>query len=813
MGLEALGIGHYVILGPDRSQQIIPAGTAPITQTPLAPQSVVATDGVGGGLVAWLPPEPVADPVDGYRVEWAPVDAAGVVGAVMGTSATLSASTLDYQITGLVEGSYAARATAHNVSGWGAPSAWDAFYAESGTAVEAAPESPTDLLVTKQTNGTYLATFTPPAAANPPVSEYRYDVDDGSVVTVAATVDRFTITPTPADGDHKLDLVAWNGVAPGSAPATTRFTVATDVAPSPPQNFRQTSATIDGGKFAFDASPSANVVRYEWRAKNSSGSVLKSGSVLAGSTLAFQVTGLLGGSSYTVELWAVSDTGKTSTLVSLEFYVQADNLAVLEYKVSTTSDNRAGFASAQDNAISQGKALRVVGGIGRVDGTAYWKEALTDLRFDTGSGFRRYGDAHGALVRMGSVGPLIGSIAAGGNRGENTLTLSSVAGLAVGDWINANADLKTSHKDTWWAHVRKVTAISGTTITVHLPWHRNREGKAGRVYKLNLARPATATGGIIEHANPATAKGHDLVQMIGCRDTTWTGFEFRNGPGAGLKTCFGVGGHYSGKIHHLRNHPTATQFGYAVNDQGDTETVYEVEAWECRHAFTTQYTQHIGGHGNWSTLLGKGEADRCTVIVDAHDTICTAINSHEPGWGITYGGKVYRTGYWESSFNAMGTPDNTNDPTGVFWRDRGARIHPTLGLDLWDINYYYATKWYSAFTVADIALRMKEQGFVAWPYAEAVELGPGRLRVGIAGQGTVNTTDAIQCAQPMRVSNLETYVPGSTGIDMNSPYGTGTHSNVTGYAKIERASTGVANSALLDNAASIQFVNCTKNLG
>lgn len=791
---EGRAAGVDLGLGPDRLSRFQgpSAGPGPVL-TPFAPKSVNTDGGVGSALVTWEAPDAVLDAVTGYRLQWAQ-DSAGNVGGILGTSAVVPASSRSAVVpdngTVLPEGSYWVRAQARNVHGWGDWSPWAAFFAESGLPTEAVPGPPSNVVAVPTSAGA-VVTFSPSPAAYPPVTSYSWAAGGASgTITMPAPL-TFTVTGQSA-GSYTASVVANNSKGSSTAATGSYMVSATAQAPLPPTNVTA-SPTFDGGIVTWVASPSAGVIRYDLSVDNG----LKTGSVVAGTSLRFQFTGLQPG-LHSVTVKAVKPDVAPSAAASAAWYIVSENTAVIEYRL-VSGDNRPGFQAAAASAGNQGKALRVVGnGTGQVNGPCVWPNALRDLRFDAGTGFKQFSNVQGTLLRLGNYGTQTWNVASGGGQHTDTLTLSSSDGINVGDWIYYTADLKFSHKDTHIGMLRKVVGKSGNTIQLDKAIHRDREGAAARVRKPTLAPPATLTGGIFEHNDPES-KQYDLVVFLGCQDLNWSGGEIRHGGATGLKTGAGIGGTLDFFVWDMIDDPATQHYGYGVSGEGNRETTYRIKSTKVRHSWTTDQTNWMGqSHfdaGNWGAYTGYGEEEDAIVIFDVYDTWSTGANDHEGGWNIGYGGVIRDTGLWG--------PDAAlkKDPTGLFIRSRHAYILP-MGLDVINVNSHGGKKWFAAVTIAE-----PSRSWHPWSYSDAPELGPGRLRIGTQGVGGLNTTDALALKQAAKITNLEIYGPVDNGIDVEV-----SGSKVEGKLRIERAGTGIAGASGLQNASSATFVNCGTNM-
>jgi hypothetical protein len=220
-------------------------------------------------------------------------------------------------------------------------------------------------------------------------------------------------------------------------------------------------------------------------------------------------------------------------------------------------------------------------------------------------------------------------------------------------------------------HIRKVVGISGNKVTIDRPLNRALKSTP-MAYVINLAAPITIIGGIAEH----NSKLDNFFPAVSLHfvENPVVKMEIRNHGSDGVNPNGTVGGHLDLRVHDLVDDHSGKRFGkgrhygYGVSATGPTRDLRVTgECWAVRHCFTTNAAY-------WAitdVLKGHGDPEDIVVAMNVHDTTSTGLDTHEPGWNISFAGSTVTN---PGRYRAAGSRDGKEGGGGVFVRARGTRV-------------------------------------------------------------------------------------------------------------------------------------------
>lgn len=215
------------------------------------------------------------------------------------------------------------------------------------------------------------------------------------------------------------------------------------------------------------------------------------------------------------------------------------------------------------------------------------------------------------ITRTGSSTSPSVAISSGATAGSKVITLPSLGSIGGGAWLFVTSDDLVPGGSTYYASIRRVTSVSGTTLTLDqaLP---NTFTTNPRVYSLSLAPKLTLRGGKWRHANPTSVTGtralfyFELTQGPDLIDVDITD---NGGPAVVLAHSVGGRARNFGMADLLDN-PTSNFYGQGISLEGATrDFVYESgTVVRCRTAVNTAPSQiAVGDIAAGSTGRGRGE--------------------------------------------------------------------------------------------------------------------------------------------------------------------------------------------------------------
>lgn len=296
--------------------------------------------------------------------------------------------------------------------------------------------------------------------------------------------------------------------------------------------------------------------------------------------------------------------------------------------------------SAFRRALGSGAAsVLVPAGSYRLTGELHVPWAVRSLTLAEGSLLRQHNAARHLLMRTGEAAGAVVTGVTGAVAGADKvrapghrLTIGSWVYLCSDDWYVANR-----YKP---GVLRRVVDVAGPDVRLDKPVLRTMS-TGTRLYPVSLAPALTVDGsGVLEQADPAASRAN-LVRADFAADLVLGGIELRNGGASGVVAMNTVGGSIEAWIHDMLDQPAGGHYGYGVEARSGTRGLRVGGRIErCRHAFTT--------NGAWNPLvksmLNTGEPEDCHVAPVVRDTSSVGLDTHEPGWGITFVPDVQNAG-------------------------------------------------------------------------------------------------------------------------------------------------------------------------
>ena len=224
--------------------------------------------------------------------------------SIDGGSATAIGQTISpFTITGLSNGtSYDIKLRAVTAS-LGSSS----YSSEVSVTPLAVPSAPTIDSITANSNGSVSVAFTPGAANGSAITDYKYKIDSGSLVSVGSTSSPFTISSGLSLGtNHAIIILAVNSAGDGAASSATSVIPAT--APSAPTITDDTTGDNNSAiiHFTAGASNGRDITNYKYSVGGATAVEL------GNTTTPFTITSLTNGQTYSITLYAYNAMGWSS---------------------------------------------------------------------------------------------------------------------------------------------------------------------------------------------------------------------------------------------------------------------------------------------------------------------------------------------------------------------------------------------------------------------------------------------------------------------------------------------------------------------
>jgi hypothetical protein len=261
------------------------------TGVPGIPTGLSATAGAGTASLSWTAPNPGADPISDYVVQYSSDG-----GATWTTDDTGSTST-STTVSGLTDGStYIFEVQAVNSDGSGP------FSVPTGTVAPSSPPAAPTINSISPEDGALQVDFTPPASSAP-ITGYRYQLNgSGPWHSVATTTSPLTIAGLTDGTPYAVQIEAVNRTGPGPASdPVTQTPVAVPGAPTISSvTVGSTTATVG---FTPGASGGSTITGYQYSVDGGATWVTTS------TSSPVSVAGLSPGTGYSFELEAVNAGG------------------------------------------------------------------------------------------------------------------------------------------------------------------------------------------------------------------------------------------------------------------------------------------------------------------------------------------------------------------------------------------------------------------------------------------------------------------------------------------------------------------------
>jgi hypothetical protein len=168
----------------------------------------------------------------------------------------------------------------------------------------AVPDKPTNVSSSAENDGTVIITFTPGADNGTAITDYNYQIDTGSWVSVGSTSSPFTISSGLSLGtSHNIKLRAVNSVGDGAESSATSVIPATK--PDPPTITNDTTGDNNSAivHFTAGANNGRTITNYKYSVDGATAVEL------GNTTTPFTITSLINGQSYSIRLYAYNEMG------------------------------------------------------------------------------------------------------------------------------------------------------------------------------------------------------------------------------------------------------------------------------------------------------------------------------------------------------------------------------------------------------------------------------------------------------------------------------------------------------------------------
>ena len=185
------------------------------------------------------------------------------------------------------------------------PSLGNSFYSNRVTVTPVAvPSKPTIGVITANTDGSVSVAFTSGATGGSAITDYKYKIDSGSLVSVGSTSSPFTISSGLSLGtSNAITLLAVNSA--GNGAISDAVSVIPAAVPAAPTITDDTTGDNNSAIIHFTAGASNGRDITDYKYKIDSGSLVSVGSTSS----PFTISSLINGISYNITLFAVNEMG------------------------------------------------------------------------------------------------------------------------------------------------------------------------------------------------------------------------------------------------------------------------------------------------------------------------------------------------------------------------------------------------------------------------------------------------------------------------------------------------------------------------
>jgi hypothetical protein len=293
----------------------------------------------------------------------------------------------------------------------------------------------------------------------------------------------------------------------------------------------------------------------------------------------------------------------------------------------------------------------------------------------TGVTLRQHGNPqYGTLSKRGSLGDAHQIAPAEDGATSVRLTGADSAGVEVGDVVVAVSDDSFSGtKPMAPGHLRVVKSVEGSVIGIDTPLNRPLRSNP-QLIEVNLASQVTVVGGVVEHAEKLTSF-YPAVTMHFVTAPVIDGTEVREHGADGILFNGVFGGEVRDvTVHDLVDDGAGKRFGkgrhqgYGITMTGTSRDVLVTgECWAARHCFTTNAAYWVID----DRVKGKGDPEDITVTMTARDTTSTGLDTHEPGYRITF---LNCTVTNPGRYRAAGSTNGKEGGSAFFIRSRATSV-------------------------------------------------------------------------------------------------------------------------------------------
>jgi titin len=265
------------------------------TGVPGIPTGLSASAGEGSASLQWSAPDPGADPISDYVVQYS--SDGGADWTTYDTGATATSAT----VTGLTDGTpYIFEVQAVNSDGSGP------FSMPTGTVEPSGPPAAPTITSISPEDGALQVAFTPPTSSAP-ITGYRYQLDGtGPWQSVATTMSPLTISGLTDGTPYSVEIEAVNST--GTGPASNSMSQTPEALPGAPTITSVTAGAYTATvAFTPGSTGGSAITGYQYSVDGGATWVPTS------TTSPVDVYGLSDGTGYTFELQAVSGAGAGAT--------------------------------------------------------------------------------------------------------------------------------------------------------------------------------------------------------------------------------------------------------------------------------------------------------------------------------------------------------------------------------------------------------------------------------------------------------------------------------------------------------------------
>ena len=348
------------------------------TGPPAAPTSVSATAAPGAATVTWVAPPNGGSPITGYTVT-------PYVGSTKGTPVGAGASATSATATGLVNGTtYTFAVTATSSLGTGPAGVSNAV---TPATVPGTPSGVTATAGYQQAS----VTWTAPSNGGSAITSYLVTPYQGSTagtpVTVSGTTTAATVTGLTDGLAYTFSVVATNSVGSG-VPATSNAITPTVTAPGSPASISTTAGQNQVSVTWLAPSNTGGYPVTGYLVSAFAGSVAKNEQATTSSVNSATISGLQGGTSYTIHVQALNQLGYGQPAISV---ATTPTGTATTYASTVLGDGPGTYLRLDDSgpvaAATVGSAGTYVGGVTHGQSGALANDGDQSVQLDGSTGY------------------------------------------------------------------------------------------------------------------------------------------------------------------------------------------------------------------------------------------------------------------------------------------------------------------------------------------------------------------------------------------------------------------------------------------